>query len=570
MHCFPVLTPPFPSLTQSHAQVLIALAKGSNALLKSALSIFCAHGGSVFWYEASSTGSNAESASTILSLISRHGAGFDCLEEFVFRQCEPWTGEDLSSIDRWLLGTLAAVSPPFRRSLESYLRSYRSVFSPGKSEYSPLELFDLSRIVPEVAGAPNKFRIEFLKILVKWGTKEMVKPFFSAGLIDLEEPAANKMFPWLRLSYLGKAVRWGNMDAFEYLLRLGACPIRGLAYLSRFPDAVPQATNEVQDKTRSMILKMTNQALSADISLLMNSEGTFDHDLLLALLLRTSNLGMHSLSITDQLVQRLINDNIDYITSCPEAPIDAYILCAILLDLPTTLSLFVQAAVGQKDPCSRLSNFSTFESISATFGERSVSIKARPSLDSFSWISLAVELARPDCLRILLDSDDSLHPKRSASSPASTVATSITAPQTESIRTLESCRAGIEVPAQQRDYPRAAVTLSTWPCQIPQRLVEEQEDQCVSQILEEYIRKHRDCLGTKDVGNIWTPRNLNPASEGFSAPKRGQAPKLMRRTRSLVASMLTSVVRILQLRIWEMVVLCLTYIVTLGLFIAYS
>lgn len=72
-------------------------------------------------------------------------------------------------------------------------------------------------IAPELIQAPQKLRIDFVKVLAKWGTKEMLKFFLSNGLIDLEEHAANAMFPWLRLSYLRKSVKWGNEDAFEYV-----------------------------------------------------------------------------------------------------------------------------------------------------------------------------------------------------------------------------------------------------------------------------------------------------------------------------------------------------------------
>ena len=559
------------SLAFFHSQVFISFAKLSNRQLKSALNTFCAQGGNILWSERTFEGHGTDLASTILSLISRHGAAFNFLEHQIFSQSEPWTMEDLSTMDRWLIGVLASVSHTFRASLDSYLRSYRCVFTPGRNDYSPLDAFDLAIIVSEVMHAPNKARIEFLKILVKWGTKEMLQPFFDTGLIDLEESAANDMFPWLRLSYLSKAVRWGNNETFEYLLSIGACPIRGLTYLSRFPNAHPQGTENSQNEISAMIVKMAEH-----VNGLVDSEARIDHNLLLALLLRTSSLRTHSQLVTDQLIDQFIIQSYSQIVGSSQGISATYLLIALVLNLPNTLKYFLH----QKDTLESHFNssgdstsisydFSPFDSISPTFDERSVFLKCYPPLNSFSWVSLAVELGLPECLQVLLDSWMPLDADWSTTMTSARSKTLVTEQYTRSMNTLNDLISGIKAGRQQQKDPRAAVKLYTWPCQIPQQYVEQQQEEQNLLILKNTTQELWDHLNFDSsvrVGRVYDHR----LTSDIVAAKRAPTSQRAKRTKQLVTRLLATTAQLLRLRAWEIGVLCFSYIITLIVFLCYS
>ncbi|KAF2465913.1 uncharacterized protein BDR25DRAFT_396019 [Lindgomyces ingoldianus] len=563
------------TLAPSHTQILINLAKGSKKRLNSALNTFCSHDGSLFWSSHSeplSERAGTEPASTILSLISRHGAGFGCLEEFIFRQSEPWMTEDLSIIDRWLIGILASVSNSFRNSLESYLQSYKCVFAAQRNNRFCLDAFDLATIVSEVAQAPNKARIELLKIIIKWGTKEMLHPFLSAGFVDLEESAANEMFPWLRLSYLSKAVKWNNKETFEYLLSLGACPIRGLAYMSRFPDSSPQETGNSQEQIRTMALKMVEYALSDDTNHLVNGEVGIDHDLLLALLLRTSNLRRYSQPVTGQLIQRLFNHNSDRIMDCSQSVQTIYILFALVLNLPSTVQHFLDQAATQKakfcstrDWTSTHNAFCPFDQVAPTFEGTSVALKCHPPLNTFTWVSLAVELGLPECLQVLLDSWTSSGPKSSTTETSYSNNLFNTERYSEFIYALNQSLLEIEGVQKHQNYPRTASRLYTWPCQIQQRQVEQREDEHIAKILKDTIQKLEKLLNVDSIASIGGSSD-NEVSNGVKAARPSRTPKTPGSRRALGAGLIVSAASLLQLKVWEIVVLACFYMITLALF----
>jgi hypothetical protein len=544
------------SLASSHAQILINLAKGSKKRLNSALNTFCSHAGSIFWSPYSKPISeivDRESASTILSLIIRNGAGFSCLETHLFRQSEPWTTENISNIDRWLMGVLASVSPVFRTSLEMYLQSYKCIFSAARRDRRLFKPFELSTIKSEVFHTSNKSRIEFIKILTKWGTSEMLRPFLSGGFIDLDESAANTMFPWLRLSYLSKAVRWGNEDTFEYLLSLGACPIRGLNYMSRFPWIFPQDTEKAQVQIRAMVLKMAEHALSLDI----NSDGKMlmNHDSLLALLLRTSDLRRHSPQVTKELIERLIESNVDQILNSSDTVRNTYILSALILNLPDTLRKFLNRTDTNRDRnCSPgySVSFCPFDSITSQFEGSSVVIKSCPSLDTFSWISLAINLALPECLQVLLEPLEPLDLLDSSR-------------YLKYINVLKESIVEVEKIQQRRNYPRKSIKLYTWPCQIPERNVEQSEDERIANLLKDWIEKFDKALDTDHLGRLAGVFDHSDYSIGSVGT--GTTPKIAKGKQAMVRSFIDTAVQILQLQIWEMILFVVFYLLSVGLIV---
>ncbi|KAF2183907.1 hypothetical protein K469DRAFT_710266, partial [Zopfia rhizophila CBS 207.26] len=562
------------NLASSHAQILINLAKSSSCRLNSALDAFCSHAGNVFWYPYSETvsgGAGRGTENTILSLITRHGSGIACLETFIFRQSEPWTMEDLSNIDRWLIGVLASVSPTFQVSLERYLQSYQCIFATTENSRSSLKPLELSTIVSEVVHAPNKARIEFFRILAKWGTKEMLQPFLSTGIVDLEESAANAMFPWLRLSYLSKAVRWGNVDAFEYLLSLGACPIRGLTYMSRFPWIFPQGTENAQEQIRSMVLKMAGHALSRNTNSLIDDEGMTDHDLLLALLLRTSHLRKYSQQVTDQLIERFVGHRIHQIVDSSDTVVTMYILVILVLNLPCTLRDFLNWTDSSRakfcstgNRTSKRRAFCPFDSIALTFEGSSVVLKCHPSINTFSWVSLAIELALPECLEVLLEPWVPAEPKSSVGATGGSSDLLETRRYAKCIRALKGSFSENNAVQEQGKYPRKAIELYTWPCQIPQRSVEQSEDEHIAKILKEGIQKLERVL-TLDYINGLGEACDRELSDNVGAARTDVAPKIAKGKQSLVARFMTTAAQLIQLQVWEIILLVFFYIISVVL-----
>ena len=104
----------------------------------------------------------------------------------------------------------------------------------------------------------------------------MITPFLGPAL-DLDERYSNEQTTWLRLSYLSKAVKWGNLDTFQTLLEAGACPWRALIYLSRHPSSLPHC--EKPGSRKSMLLALAERAQPEHL------QGREEE--LLALLLRT-------------------------------------------------------------------------------------------------------------------------------------------------------------------------------------------------------------------------------------------------------------------------------------------
>lgn len=109
----------------------------------------------------------------------------------------------------------------------------------------------------EVHNASARDRIEFLKIVSKRGTGDMMSLFLGTAL-DLDESYRNEQTPWLRLSYLSKAVKCGNLDTFQTLLDAGACPTRALIYLSRHPGSLSLC--EKPELRKSMMLALAERA----------------------------------------------------------------------------------------------------------------------------------------------------------------------------------------------------------------------------------------------------------------------------------------------------------------------
>ena len=357
----------------------------------------------------------------------RHGASFQCLRQYPFRQTEPWTVTELSQIDRWLIVILQHTDVKFRHAIQDYHSMYRSGLR--ASQLLP----SIRATVLEVQNASARDRIEFLKILSKWGTGDMISLFLGNAL-DLDESYRNEQAPWLRLSYLSKAVRWGNHDTFQTLLEAGACPMRGLIYLSRHPASLPPC--EKPDLRKSMMLALTERAQPRHL------QGKDEE--VLALLLRTHQVRKYCSRAADLLIDRFIVQRFHEIKNQSETLRNRCILIAMFLDLPQILELFNNHGLLE---CGH-------KPIGKILGGQSVSIKGDVA-GNYTWLTLAVDFGLVSCIKIFIDNG-------------------------ADCTRIDPCgRTALDMAEDyvSRPHPRAATQLHIWPCQPPQRCVSAEDDQ---------------------------------------------------------------------------------------------
>jgi len=151
-------------------------------------------------------------SSTILTTLVRGPAGFACINDYLFRQSDPWELEDLTQIDTWFIGVLVHTDHDFKRRVEKHIESYRSPYGPGRrpsSEDTVNKFLNVRKIVAQLVAAPKVMRISFLETVSASGTSTMLKPFLDEG-IDINDGRYRR--------YLHSAVVSGNLDTFQILL----------------------------------------------------------------------------------------------------------------------------------------------------------------------------------------------------------------------------------------------------------------------------------------------------------------------------------------------------------------
>jgi len=151
-------------------------------------------------------------SSTILTTLVRGPAGFACINDYLFRQSDPWELEDLTQIDAWFIGVLVHTDHDFKRRVEKHIESYRSPYGPGRrpsSEDTVNKFLNVRKIVAQLVAAPKVMRISFLETVSVSGTSTMLKPFLDEG-ININEGRHRV--------YLHSAVVSGNLDTFQILL----------------------------------------------------------------------------------------------------------------------------------------------------------------------------------------------------------------------------------------------------------------------------------------------------------------------------------------------------------------
>lgn len=153
----------------------------------------------------------------------------------------------------------------------------------------------------------------------------MMEPLLAADL-DINERFSNEKMPWLRLSYLSKAVKWGNF-VFQILLEAGACPTWALIYLSRHPENLPPCKSPEQ--RGQMIRALAEYAEPWHLD--GHDEG------LLSLLLRTDDIRTYSAQHAGALIDKFFLQCAMIVSHEKPKLLNSYILIALVLDLPQIL-----------------------------------------------------------------------------------------------------------------------------------------------------------------------------------------------------------------------------------------
>jgi len=246
-----------------------------------------------------------------------------------------------------------------------------------------------------------------------------------------------------RLSYLGKAVKWGNLNTFHALLEAGACPTKALLYLRRFPDSLPPC--ESPSSREKMILMLAERANPQAI------EGSDES--LVSMLLRTDEVRRYSPAAADGLIKRFFLDREDVISSPAPELRNSYILIAIILDLHHLLQYLDNRGfhVHRNEKIKKV-----------LAGPGTVVIKS-DVVGEYTWLSCAVHFGRPECVRFFLQSEG-----------ASSSRNSLSAADQFSLSMAQDNAAG--------PHPRATTDVHIWPYQPPRRVVPAEDDTAVLEV----------------------------------------------------------------------------------------
>jgi hypothetical protein len=349
---------------------------------------------------------------------------------------------------------LAHTDTNFRNALQTYLNCFRSIFNNQGIRRKAISAFDINAIVCEVQNAPDKDRIQFFRIISKWGTSEMITPFARAGF-DLDEKSSNEKTPWLRLSYLGKAVKWGNLNTFHALLDAGASPTKALIHLRRYPDSLPAC--EHPESRKEMILSLAERADPQEIA--RNDQSIF------SLLLRTDEVRRYSAAAADGLIERFILSRENIIRDETPELLNSYIFIAIILDLPHILQYFHEHGF----------HIDGNAKVGRVLGGRGVAVIKSDVVGEYTWLSCAVHFGRAECVRFFLQNGANFA-RQDPSGYAS----------------LQMARDYAAAP-----HPRATTEVYIWPYQPPQRVVPAEDDAATLDVFR--------LAGSGELGLVFSP-----------------------------------------------------------------
>ena len=307
---------------------------------------------------------------SILSVLTEGVLNFDGLKYCLFHQSQSWILEDLSGRGLWYVAVLAHVDQSFQKALRAYVHSFRSsvgVHDEGSLDRLLRSVLDINKITSEVEKASLNERSMFMKTLASKGKSTMLAPFLKAH-IQLDE---GDIFD----NYLGAAATNGNMEVFKMLLNAGASTARAIPTFGTSPIVDVQIFNELFAELVDNLNPAGNKIQDSDfpdpLTVILQSD--------------------RALAARPDAPQVLLKNNVLLISRLHGSdivfPCHSYIFNALCHNRIETLKILLEH--GPPIDITIMDMFATnrehFQSIA-----------------NYTWLTLAVELGRSDCVRLIL------------------------------------------------------------------------------------------------------------------------------------------------------------------------
>jgi hypothetical protein len=307
---------------------------------------------------------------SILPALIEGALDFDSLQYCLFHQSQSWILKDLSGRGLWYVAVLAHVDRSFQKALRAYVRSFRS--NVGAHEEGSLDNFlssvlDINKITSEVEKASLKELSIFMKTIASKGEPAMLAPFLKAH-IQLDEGCIYD-------NYLGAAATKAKVEIFKMLVNAGASTSRAIPTLCSSPIVDVQIFNDLFAELVGNLTPARDQIQDCDFP-----------DPLTAILRSDRALGARP-----DAPQVLLKNNVLLVSrlhgSDTVFPCHSYIFNALCHNRIETLKLLLEYG----PPIN-----TTIMDMFATDREHFQSIA------NYTWLTLAVELGRSDCVRLIL------------------------------------------------------------------------------------------------------------------------------------------------------------------------
>lgn len=311
---------------------------------------------------------------SILSTIVKSTLGFEGIHDCLFRQPEPWLIDDFTMSEIWYITVLAHTDRAFRKVFQDYLHCYRSPsnrLETVTSDHILKTTFDIATVVDQVKNASPNERNDFLNTLALKGSLPMVAPFFNANI----DPDGSG----IRKNPLRNASACGKLDVIDMVTDGGAnciqayprfCETTNLD-VSKYPKLLESmAVPRGMTPHRFAWTDPVNAMLKMDHA--MESHG----DVLMKLL-------EHGL-----FWPRLIHGSPN-VYHC-----NSYVHNAIMYNRPAGLAWFLDHGAKPNDI------------IQDIFDTNRSNLHC---LKRYSWLTMAVQLGRKACVKVLLESAEDMH-----------------------------------------------------------------------------------------------------------------------------------------------------------------
>ena len=287
------------------------------------------------------------------------------VQTILFDRSIQWEMEDFHRSDIWAIGMLANADDRIRTDLQELLCGFRSPPYFTKAQQQILQAcFDVDIVIAQVKNASHIERSMFLEAISYSGTSSMLIPFIHAG-VDVNEG-----------DLLGSAAVGGHYDTCQILLENGANTAPAISSLL-------EQNYNLRDKDFRRFL-----ALLVDSSPIPTGEvkrGKTLQNILRSWRVRK----LYSQAADAFLVDQFIDDRMLYGSDDIFAE-ESYMCLAITHDWFTVLDHLLNQAV----PLDVL--------IGHAFPREGHSSGAQAPLKEFTWLTLAIELGRVDCVSTLV------------------------------------------------------------------------------------------------------------------------------------------------------------------------